>query len=66
MRRPGVTTNLNGRNKTLYMASVASIEEATKPNLKKSLKELGLESGCEVMVADETSPIPLLFKLNFF
>ena len=47
------------------MSNVASIEEATRPNLKKSLKELGLESGCEVVVADITTPLPLVFKLNF-
>ena len=47
------------------MSTVKSIEEATRPNLKKSLKELGLESGCEVTVADVTSPQPLTLKLNF-
>merc|ERR1739838_970118 len=41
MKNPGATTSINGKNKTLYM-SVGTIEEATRPNLKKSLKELGL------------------------
>ena len=54
-----------GKQKTLYMSNVKSIEEATRPNLKKSLRELGLESGCEVIVADVTTPQPLTFKLNF-
>ena len=54
-----------GRPKTLYMSTVKSIEEATRPNLKKSLRELGLESGCEVIVADVTTPQPLTFKLIF-
>jgi len=31
-------TLIEGKNKTLYMNSVPSIEEATKPNLKKTLK----------------------------
>lgn len=65
MKNPGATTSINGKNKTLYMSNVSSIEEATRPNLKKSLKELGLESGCEVVVADITTPLPLVFKLNF-
>jgi len=65
MKNPGATTSINGKNKTLYMSTVSSIEEATRPNLKKSLKELGLESGCEVVVADITTPLPLVFKLNF-
>ncbi|GBL72009.1 NEDD8-activating enzyme E1 catalytic subunit, partial [Araneus ventricosus] len=38
MKSPGLTTNVGGKNKTLYMQSVASIEEATRPNLKKTLK----------------------------
>jgi len=65
LKNPGATTSIGGKNKTLYMSNVASIEEATRPNLKKSLKELGLESGCEVVVADITTPLPLVFKLNF-
>ena len=65
MKNPGATTTLNGKNKTLYMSTVASIEEATKPNLKKTLKELDLSSGCEVVVADVTTPMPLVFRLVF-
>lgn len=38
MKSPGITTTLNGKQKTLYMPSVPSIEEATRPNLKKTLK----------------------------
>jgi ubiquitin-activating enzyme E1 C len=30
MKSPGVTTSVDGRNKTLYMSKVASIEEATR------------------------------------
>ena len=65
MKNPGITTNIDGKNKTLYMPTVKSIEEATRPNLKKSLVELGLESKCELVVADSTSPKPLVFKLIF-
>lgn len=38
MKAPGMTTTVAGRNKTLYMPSVASIEERTRANLKKTLK----------------------------
>ena len=38
LKSPGLVTNVNGKNKTLYMSTVKSIEEATKPNLKMTLK----------------------------
>lgn len=38
MKSPGMTTVMGGRNKTLYMPSVPSIEERTRGNLKKTLK----------------------------
>ncbi|XP_077533996.1 ubiquitin-like activating enzyme 3 isoform X2 [Haemaphysalis longicornis] len=38
MKAPGITTTIGGRNKTLYMPSVPSIEERTRENLKKTLK----------------------------
>ena len=37
MKSPGITTSLNGKNKTLYMQTVKSIEEKTRQNLKKTL-----------------------------
>lgn len=64
MKSPGITTCINGKNKTLYMQNVKSIEVATRPNLKKTLKELGLISGQEIVVADVTSPASLVFKLD--
>ncbi|XP_055952040.1 NEDD8-activating enzyme E1 catalytic subunit-like [Argiope bruennichi] len=64
MKSPGLTANINGKNKTLYMQSVASIEEATRPNLKKTLKELGIVDGQQIVVADSTTPSSLIFKLN--
>jgi ubiquitin-activating enzyme E1 C len=64
MKNPGMTTVVDGRNKTLYMSNVASIEEATRPNLKKTLEELGLETDSEIVVADTTTPVPLTLKLN--
>ncbi|KAM4610686.1 NEDD8-activating enzyme E1 catalytic subunit-like isoform 3-T5 [Polymixia lowei] len=65
MKSPAITTTLEGKNKTLYLQSVKSIEERTRPNLCKTLKELGLSDGQELAVADITTPQTVLFKLNF-
>ncbi|KAI2659347.1 NEDD8-activating enzyme E1 catalytic subunit [Labeo rohita] len=65
MKSPAITTTLDGKNKTLYLQTVASIEERTRPNLSKTLKELGLVDGQELAVADITTPQTVLFKLNF-
>ena len=67
MKSPGVTTTNpeTGRNKTLYMASVESIEKATRPNLKKTLHELGIRDGAELVVADSTTPNAVVFKISF-
>lgn len=64
MKSPGLTTTIDGKNKTLYMPSIASIEEATRPNLKKSLKELGIVDAQQIVVADSTTPSSLIFKFN--
>ncbi|XP_053705476.1 NEDD8-activating enzyme E1 catalytic subunit isoform X1 [Synchiropus splendidus] len=65
MKSPAITTTLEGKNKTLYLQSIKSIEERTRPNLCKTLKELGLSDGQELAVADVTTPQTVLFKLNF-
>ncbi|KAI5095872.1 NEDD8-activating enzyme E1 catalytic subunit [Silurus meridionalis] len=65
MKSPAITATLEGRNRTLYLQTVASIEERTRPNLCKTLKELGLADGQELAVADVTTPQTVLFKLNF-
>lgn len=56
---------MNGKNKTLYMSTVKSIEEQTKANLTLSLGELGLADGQEIMVADQTTPNTLIIKLKY-
>lgn len=61
----GITTIINGRNKTLYMSSIKSIEEKTRDNLKKKITELGLYNGAEILVADVTTPNTLTVKLKF-
>lgn len=65
MKSPGLTTNVNGKNKTLYMQTVSSIEERTRENLSKSLVDLGLRDGSEINVADVTTPNTIVLKLKF-
>lgn len=65
MKSPGITASVDGKNKTLYMSTIASIEEKTRENLNKTIDELGLKNGCEIMVADLTSPNTLVFRLKF-
>ncbi|XP_014367587.2 NEDD8-activating enzyme E1 catalytic subunit [Papilio machaon] len=65
MKNPGITTVINGRNKTLYMPSIKSIEERTRDNLKKKITDLGLYNGGEILVADITTPNTISIKLKF-
>lgn len=65
MKNPGLTTIINGKNKTLYISTIKSIEERTRDNLNKTLVELGLQDGADIMVADSTSPMTLVVKLKF-
>jgi NEDD8-activating enzyme E1 len=65
MKSPGLTTFIDGKNKTLYMSAVKSIEERTRSNLTLSLAELGLRDGQELMVADQTTPSTVLLKLKY-
>jgi ubiquitin-activating enzyme E1 C len=65
MKSPGLTTMVNGKNKTLYMGTVKSIEEQTRANLTLSLHELNLEDGQELSVADVTNPNTITIKLKF-
>lgn len=65
MKNPGITTIVEGKNKTLYLPQVASIEQATRPNLSKSLEELKLVEGTEILVADVTSPSTIVFRLHY-
>ncbi|KAE8738346.1 hypothetical protein FOCC_FOCC016178 [Frankliniella occidentalis] len=65
MKSPGITTSAGGRVRTLYMSNVASIEKQTRDNLKKSLSELGLFDGCELFVADDTTPNTITIKIAF-
>ena len=65
MKSPAITTHINGKPKTLYMQSIKSLEEQTRPNLEKALVDLGLVNGQEILVSDKTSPNTLIFYLKF-
>jgi len=65
MKNPGLTTYINGKNKTLYMRAVQSIEEKTRENLSKTLIELGLINNSMINVADITTPSVITLKLKF-
>ncbi|KAK6644434.1 NEDD8-activating protein uba3 [Polyplax serrata] len=65
MKNPGLTAVIQGKNRTLYLPLVESIEKVTRPNLNKSLCELGLEEGSEIIVADLTSPNSIIFRIAY-
>lgn len=61
----GITTMIDGKNKTLYMSTVKSIEERTRANLTQSLGELGLKDGQQIIVSDQTSPTSITLQLKY-
>ncbi|GAB0100855.1 Nedd8-activating enzyme E1 catalytic subunit [Sergentomyia squamirostris] len=65
MKSPGLTASVDGKNRTLYMSTVKSIEEKTRCNLTMSLSELGLHDDHELTVADLTNPNAVTIKLKF-
>ena len=65
MQSPGLTVSIGGQNRTLYMSNIAMIEEKTRPNLNKTLSELQLDDGVEIMVVDVSIPNPVTVKLKF-
>ncbi|KAF4529536.1 hypothetical protein B566_EDAN014382 [Ephemera danica] len=65
MKSPALTAVIEGKHRTLYMSTVPSIERQTRDNLKKTLTELGLSDGSEIVVADETSPLSITFHVSF-
>lgn len=66
MKSPALTaTKPDGTgSKTLYMSSIKSLEEMTRPNLDRTLDELGLVNDQEILVADITTPQTLIFNLK--
>ncbi|XP_054163061.1 NEDD8-activating enzyme E1 catalytic subunit-like [Oppia nitens] len=66
MREPGIVTITNeGKTKTLYMRNVKAIEELTRSNLKKSLQELSLSDGQQLIVADVTAVNSKTFTIKY-
>lgn len=61
----GITATIDGKNRTLYISTVKSIEERTRPNLKRTLQELSIENGQELTVADQTTPSPVQIKIKY-
>ncbi|KAF4587725.1 NEDD8 activating enzyme (UbaC) [Ophiocordyceps camponoti-floridani] len=57
--------SIRAKDKTLYMQSPPSLEEQTRPNLDKTIAELGLCHGQEVVVTDPAFPLEFNFMLNF-
>lgn len=56
---------VNGKNKTLYISTVKSIEERTRANLKLTLEELNVQSGQELSVADQTNPNTVTIRIKY-
>lgn len=61
----GITMHVNGRNKTLYISTVRSIEEQTRPNLSLTLEELNVINGQELSVADQTNPNTVTIRIKY-
>lgn len=67
MKSPGITT-INaetGKNRTLYIQTVASLEEKTRENLSKTLDELNLVDGQELYIVDSSKPSSVVFILKY-
>ncbi len=65
MKNPGLVAAFPKKNRTLYMSNIPSIEEKTRDNLKKSLKELDLINNTKLIVTDLTRPTSLELILRF-
>lgn len=56
---------INGKNKTLYISTVRSIEEQTRSNLQLTLEELNVKNGQELSVADQTNPNTVTIRIKY-
>lgn len=57
--------SIRAEGKTLYMQFPQGLEEQTRPNLAKTIEELGLENGQQVVVTDPAFPLEFNFYLQF-
>ncbi|KAK2606171.1 NEDD8 activating enzyme [Conoideocrella luteorostrata] len=61
LKRPSI----RAESKTLYMQFPPSLEEQSRPNLVKTISELGLIDGQQVVVTDPAFPLEFKFYLRF-
>ncbi len=61
LKRPSI----RAERKTLYMQFPEGLEKQTRPNLDKTIVELGLENGQQVVVTDPAYPLEFNFFLKF-
>ncbi|KAF9879742.1 nedd8-activating enzyme e1 catalytic subunit [Colletotrichum karsti] len=57
--------SIRGDSQSLYMQFPPSLEEQTRPNLKRKLKELDLQEGQNLIVTDPAYPLQFDFYLRF-
>lgn len=57
--------SIRAEGKSLYMQFPPGLEEQTRPNLDKTLTELGLENGWEISVTDPAFVATFGFILQF-
>ncbi|OLN87945.1 NEDD8-activating enzyme E1 catalytic subunit [Colletotrichum chlorophyti] len=57
--------SIRGEGKTLYMQFPPGLEEQTRPNLAKTIQELGLENGQNVVITDPAVTVEFNFYLRF-
>ncbi|OAQ97672.1 hypothetical protein LLEC1_01904, partial [Akanthomyces lecanii] len=61
LKRPSI----RAEGKTLYMQFPEGLERQTRPNLEKTIAELGLVNGQQVVVTDPAYPLEFNFFLKF-
>lgn len=57
--------SIRAEGRTLYMQFPEGLEKQTRPNLEKTIAELGLENGQQVVVTDPAYPLEFNFYLKF-
>ncbi|KAJ3327839.1 hypothetical protein HDU76_011023 [Blyttiomyces sp. JEL0837] len=57
--------SLRSSTKSLYMTAPRALEVATRPNLEKTLADLGVSDGEELTVTDEALPISMRLTVKF-
>jgi len=56
--------SIRAESKTLYMAAPESLERTTRPNLERTLRDLGLDYGWEVSITDPAFPAEFRYVLR--